>query len=409
MEYTKAAQMLTDAGIKALKPKAVRYLVSDGGGLNLEIRSNGTCSWVYRYRLQGRPEKVIIGGYPAISLKRARGERDKLRTTVADGKSPAQLKKQTRQRLSSEMTVKEFGERYFSEVVVGDRKDPTQVRRYLDKDIYPAVELGNKPLREVSPVDVQAVVFRKRDNGRQAAAGQLRGVLKGLFRYAVALQLIQTNPVDSLPMRYVTQARPRTRALSPAEIRCYLQTLYRSNCRRQFKLALHLILLTLVRKSELLLARWEHVDFESGEWQIPAGNSKNGLPHVVYLSRQASALFRELKGLAGASELVLPGRSSLSKPFAANALNQALQGMSFDMEPFTIHDSRRTASTLLHEKGFVSDVIEKALNHTIGGVRGVYNKAEYAEQRKKMLQFWADFVEGIASERQVIVGQFGVA
>ena len=399
--------MLTDTGIKALKPQDVRYLVSDGGGLNLEVRPNGTCSWVYRYRLEGRAEKVILGAYPAISLKRARAERDKRRTSVAEGRSPAQLKKKAKLNLNSEMTVKEFGERYFAEVVTRDRKDPIGVRRYLDNDIYPP--LGNRSLPKVSPVDVQSVVFRKRDNGRPAAAGQLRGVLKGLFNYAVALQLVQTNPVDSLPMRYVTQARPRTRALSPGEIRCYLQTLYKSNCRRQFKLALHLLLLTLARKSELLKARWEHIDFEAGEWQVPAENAKNTVPHIVYLSRQAKALFEELKALAGGSELVLPGRSSLSRPFAANALNKALDGINFGMEPFTIHDSRRTASTLLHEKGFVSDVIEKALNHTIGGIRGVYNKAEYAEPRRKMLQFWADFVEGIASERQVIVGQFGAA
>jgi integrase len=305
------------------------------------------------------------------------------------------------------MTVREFGARYYAEVVTRDRKNPIEVRRYLDSDVYPA--LGNKPLREVAPVDVQAVVFRKRDNGRPAAAGRLRGVMKGLFNYARALQLVTTNPVDSLPMRYVTQARPRTRALSPTEIRCYLQTLYKSNCRRQFKLALHLLLLTLARKGELLKARWEHIDFAACEWHIPAENAKNTMPHVVYLSQQAKALFEELKKLAGGSELVLPGRSSLTKPFAGNALNKALEGINFEMEPFTIHDSRRTASTLLHEKGFVSDVIEKALNHTIGGIRGVYNKAEYAEPRRKMLQFWADFIEGIASERQVIVGQFGVA
>lgn len=168
-------------------------------------------------------------------------------------------------------------------------------------------------------------------------------------------------------------------------------------------------MLTLARKSELLQARWEHIDFDAGEWQVLAENAKNTMPHVVYLSRQAKALFLELKALAGGSELVLPGRGSLGKPFAGNALNKALEGINFNMEPFTIHDSRRTASTLLHEKGFVSDVIEKVLNHTIGRIRGVYNKAEYAEPRRKMLQFWADFIEGIASERQVIVGQFGVA
>ena len=126
----------------------------------------------------------------------------------------------------------------------------------------------------------------------------------------------------------------------------------------------------------------------------------------MYLSTQTVELFRGLKELASESAWVLPGRSSLSKPFAANALNKALENLNFGIPPFTIHDMRRTGSTLLHEKGFPSDVVEKALNHSIGGVRGVYNKAEYSEQRRKMLQFWADYVEGIASEKKVLLGNF---
>jgi integrase len=120
-------------------------------------------------------------------------------------------------------------------------------------------------------------------------------------------------------------------------------------------------------------------------------------------------LFRELKPLAGDSEFVLPSRSSQKRPFAHNALNQALVSMSLPMAVFTIHDLRRTGSTLLHEKGFPSDVVEEALNHTIGGVRSVYNKAKYGGQRKKMLQFWGDYIESLMSERKILVDRFGVA
>ena len=156
----------------------------------------------------------------------------------------------------------------------------------------------------------------------------------------------------------------------------------------------------------MLFAQWKDVDPDAGEWQIPAENSKTGRPHIVYLSKQAGGLFRELKRLAGDSVWVMPGRSSLAKPFAHNAMNQAMTSITFNIEPFTIHDLRRTGSTLLHEKGFPADVVEKALNHNIGGVRGVYNRAEYAEQRRKMLQFWGDYVEGLASEKKVLVGNF---
>jgi hypothetical protein len=157
----------------------------------------------------------------------------------------------------------------------------------------------------------------------------------------------------------------------------------------------------LVRKSELLNARWEHVHLDEGLWEIPAENSKTGKPHLVFLSRQAIEVFRELRFLSETSPLVLPGRSSLDKPFAHNALNHALDGVTFPITHFTIHDMRRTASTLLHERGFVSDVIEKALNHTMGGVRGVYNRAEYADQRRDMLQWWGGYVDSLA------VGELG--
>lgn len=156
-----------------------------------------------------------------------------------------------------------------------------------------------------------------------------------------------------------------------------------------------------------MLAQWKDVNLDSGEWNIPAENAKTQQPHTVYLSTQAASLLRELKSLAGESPWVMPGRSSLSKPFSHNAMNQAMGSIKFDIAPFTIHDLRRTGSTLLHEKGFVSDVIEKALNHTLGGTRGVYNRAEYAEQRRTMLQFWGGYIEGLASENPVLLGNFG--
>jgi integrase len=129
---------------------------------------------------------------------------------------------------------------------------------------------------------------------------------------------------------------------------------------------------TLVRKSELLTARWEHGDLDAAEWHIPAENSKTGKPHIVYLSRQVVEQFRELKKLAGTSELVLPGRSSLTKPFSHNAINQAVKSVmkGQDVPAFTVHDLRRTGATLLNENGWEADIVEKALNHTIGGVRG---------------------------------------
>jgi integrase len=244
--------------------------------------------WHYRYRLNGKQEQVTLGRYPALSLKLARAERDKRETLVAQGQSPAVQKRLARQGAAPDTTVAEFGERFFRDVVAKDRRDLTIPRRYFDKSIVPAI--GTKAVRDVTTEDV-------RD-------------------YAQTAGLVTTNPVLALPMRHVHKAKARERALSPDEIRTFLKAAFESNIRRQFKIGLHLILLTMVRKSELLLARWEHVDFEQAEWHIPAEHSKTGKPHIVFLSRQAVALFRELHALAGGSELVMPGRGSLTKPFA---------------------------------------------------------------------------------------------
>jgi integrase len=135
------------------------------------------------------------------------------------------------------------------------------------------------------------------------------------------------NPAVMIATRYIGKARKRSRVLTPQQIRLYLHTIYQSNIRRQFKLAPHILLLTLSRKSELLQARWEDVDFGAGDWLIPEENAKTGKPHIVYLSTRVAAMFQELETLAGESELVLPGRSSVTKLFAANALNKPWRGL----------------------------------------------------------------------------------
>jgi integrase len=339
-----------------------------------------------------------LGRYPMVSLKEARAKRDELAMMVFHGESPLRQKQLEKMAVGKTSTVHDFCERYFKEVIQKDRKDSTQLRRYLDKENYPA--FGSRSMEKVTAQDFQRLVFLKRDHGFESAAAQLRNLLKRIFDYAIVCGLVTVNPALATPTRFITRTRPRTRALSSDEVRIYLDVLYRSNIRRQFKLALHIILLTLVRKSELLQARWTDVDVERGEWLIPELNSKTGRPHTVYLSRQVREMFEELKTLSRESELGLPGRGTLRKPFAKNALNKALEGVNFSIAPFTIHDLRRTGSTILHEQGFPSDVVERALNHTIGGVRGVYNRAEYADQRRKMLQAWADYVDQLRMHRR---------
>jgi integrase len=404
---------LTDKRIQALWPRSKRYTVRDGRGLFLDITPGGVQTWIFRYQFNGKQEKFTIGRYTEITLKEARKKRDELAVDVAKGISPAEEKKKLRTqsttRSAGNPIVREFGERYLKEQVDKNWKDPSNERRYLEKDFFP--EFGNRSLKDITVLDIQLVVYRKRDGGHPSAAIHLRNAIKRMYDYAIELRLVLINPAAMVATKYVGKAVRRKRHLTPREIREFLQVIYRSNIRRQFKLALHIVVLTLVRKSMLLLATWDEFDFETAEWTIPKEHvkAKKGEEHehLVYMSTQVAAMFHELKALAGSSRFVLPGRGKLNQPFAKNALNKALEGLTFDMEPFTIHDQRRTASTLLRENGWDADVVEKALSHEKEGIAGVYNRAEYAKERKKMLQWWANYVDSIITESKVIVGNFG--
>lgn len=400
---------LTDTGIRALKPKDKPFQVADGGGLVLEVMPGGAKVWRLRYRLAGKPQKLTVGQYPAVSLNKARLERERVKGAIADGRSPAREKQQAKQTARelahADNSVESFARFWLAEVAEKANKNPRNIRRYVEKDIVPV--LGPKQLPEVTPADVLSLCDRIKKRGADQSALQVRNILKRIYAYAIARQRVQFNPAAAIEAQYIAVAKSRDRALSREEVGKLLRAVYASNMRRAHKLALHLLLLTMVRKADLIEAKWEHVDTEAGQWEIPT--TKTGKPHVVYLSTQARALFTELKELACGSPFVLPSRSSLQEPIAHSTLNVAIRALGVEIADFVLHDFRRTASTHLHEAGFPADVVEKALAHAIGGIRGVYNRAEYADQRRRMLQQWADMVDSWLNAKGAEVITLGVA
>ena len=180
---------------------------------------------------------------------------------------------------------------------------------------------------------------------------------------------------------------------------------------RRYKLAIYLLMITMLRKTELMHATWSEVNLEERTMVISASRMKMKRDHVVYLSDQATGVLEELKELAHGSRYLFPSnRSHEDKPICKSTINFMLKQLDVDVDRFVLHDFRRTASTLLHEQGHNSDVIEKLLAHEAKGVRGVYNRAQYADQRRQLLQEWADFVDAQREEQpKVILGAFGVA
>jgi integrase len=378
---------LTIKTVKALKPKIKRYLVADGDGLYLEIYPTGIKTWCVRHKRDGKPAKTTIGRWPFINLEQARKLAEQLKPTLFAGVPST--------------TVKEFGTRYMREIVTRDRKDPQPIQRCLEREVYPAI--GDKALEAVTVADLRIIIFTKREQGFEQAALAVRDVLKRMWDYAVVCGVAQSNPLLAMRRKYIAKASSRDRALTADEVAEFVCALDNSKLKPRIKAALKLILLTLTRKCEPLHAQWEEIDLDKGEWLIPASKSKNKKPHIVYLSRQAKALFAELAAAWGAvgpdpKHYVLHQLWSKSWPMSESTLNKALDRIKSDVAHFTVHDLRRTATTLLSEREYPADVIDKALNHIKGGVRGVYDRAAFKEQRIKMLQDWADVVEDLAIE-----------
>lgn len=407
----KAAIPLNDKRIKALKPKAKRYLIADGGGLVLEVMTSGSMVWRYRYSLNRKQQPLVtIGDYPAVSLQDARIRARRYAEIVADGVSPVADAKKDRGATKALDSVRAFADFWYeSEIAPKSLSYRTVTRRALDKDIYPAI--GNKALMEVNAGDVLAICDKVKGRGAPQMALFTRNVVKRMYEYAISRQAATINPGQQLVARYIATPQSRTRVLSPDEVGAVLRTVYASDMSRAYKLALHLLVVTMVRKSELIESEWSEFDLDEGVWRIPAERMKKDREHWVYLSAQAVSMLRELRTLSHSQRFVFPMRRGYEdRPIAKSTLNQAVRAMGSNVQHFVIHDFRRTASTHLHEMGHSSDAIEKALAHSIKGIKGVYNRAEYADERRKISQLWANFVDAqIAEEKKVVIGNFARA
>ncbi len=431
---------ISEVKLRNLKPKDKAYQESDGAGLFIEVMPGGSKIWRLRYRLFAKQEKVSLGEYPAFSLADARQWRTDCTALIKRGLSPMALKRgdaipddvkpeskemaeiflnnwcrdavEKRKTkiavLMEEDTVEAFSRRWFAEIVEPNNSAPRNIKRVLEKDVIPAI--GSKQVADVTVTDILAITDKVKARGADQMALQTRNVLKRLFAYAIAREKIKFNPAAAIEAKFIATARSRDVALTPDEIGKLLRAIYQSSIKRSHKLALHLLILCMVRKSELIEARWDEIDFALAVWTIPAERMKKDKAHIVPLAAQAIAMFEELKGLSSGSEWIFPSCGSLEKPIAKSTLNVAVKSLDMDVRDFVIHDFRRTASTHLHEAGYNSDWIEKALAHETKGIRGVYNKAQYAEQRRDMLKWWASFVDDqIEENRKVIIGRFGKA
>jgi integrase len=373
----------------------------------MSVMPSGAISFRLDYRLNGRRETVYLGRYgrDGISLARARELCLDARREVREGRSPAIEKQRDKRRLKEAKSSGEFGEKWLTGAPMADSTRAMR-RSIFERELLPAWR--NRLLTEITPDDLRAHCAKVVERGAPATAIHVRDILKQIYSFAILHGEKVANPADEVGPASIAHFVPRDRSLSPSEIRVMLKTLDRIATLPTIRLGMKLFLLTMVRKSELQDATWDEVDFENAVWSIPKERMKRSKAHNVYLSRQILDIFIALKTCAGNSRYVLPSRYDADAPMSRATFNRVTylvaeqaKADGLPLEAFTVHDLRRTGSTLLNELGFNSDWIEKCLAHEDGrSSRGVYNKAEYELQRRHMMQEWSDMIDAWVEGRK---------
>ena len=389
----KTVPPLSEAQIRAMEPRATRYSVADGNGLVLEVMPTGNKVWRFRYTLDGKRQPLTtIGDYKRISLRVARERARKYAEMVAGGVSPAATARRDRGAEKRVDLLRDAAELYMT-AAMASKSDEYQrtTRRALDKDVLRVI--GNKPIGAVTSEDIVAICERIKRRGSPKMALHTRNVIKRLYEFLIARQLATSNPAAVVPARFIATQDSRTRVLTPGEIGTTLRAIGASSIRRPLKLALHLLVLTMVRKSELIEATWAEFDLKAALWKIPATRMKNGREHWVYLPRQAAVMLHELREARSSRTFVFPTVRGEDRPIAKSTLNQAVKALGLEIEHFVLHDFRRTAATHLLEMNQAADAIGTALARASKETVSATEQVDDADQQRGMLQRWADFVE----------------
>lgn len=391
---------LTDAKIRNTKPADKPLKLTDGGGLYLEVRPTGTRLWRLRYRIDGKENVFAIGGYPEIGLADARDAREKAKPLIRQGIHPSHNRQA--ERLANSAANANTFEAVAREWI--KKKAPSwtpyylrQVERFMAADVFPFV--GKLPIRNVSAAHLLEILNRIEGRGAATVALLVRQWSSAVFRYAVATLRADADPAAALKGAIHRPKVQHHKPLTRDQIAEFSKALEQYGGYRTTVIALRLMLLTFVRTVELRKAEWIEFDLDRAEWRIPAERMKMREPHLVPLSTQAVELLRELATHTGGRRQLFPNLRNPSECMTATTLNRALERMGFngkDSIGFSAHGFRATASTMLNEMGFRADVIERQLAHAERNkVRASYNQAEYLEERRQMMQAWAEYLHDI--------------
>lgn len=400
------ATRLTDPTIRKAKPPIKPVKLVDGGGLYLLLRPDGGRWWRWDYRrpVTGKRNTLSLGTYPDTGLADARHKRNAARTLLAAGIDPGEHRKATdaagaeRAANSFEVVAREWlGKQAW---VAGYS---VKVAAWMDNDVFPYI--GSRPVAELTAPEFLRVACRIEERGAIESAHRIMQNCGQVMRYAIATGRADRNPVADLKGALpAPTARHHAAITDPAALGALLRAIDGYSGDPVTRAALKLAPLWFVRPGELRHAEWTEIDFDKAEWNIPAGKMKTRQPHLVPLCKQVVLILRDLHALTGRGQYVFPGARSPRRPMSNNAITAALRRMGYDGDTMTAHGFRASARTILDEVlGYRPDYIEHQLAHAVRDPNGrAYNRTAHLPERRKMMQGWADYLDGLRAGGNVV-------
>ncbi|WP_052282395.1 tyrosine-type recombinase/integrase [Kluyvera genomosp. 1] len=411
---------LTDIKVRTAKPTDKQYKLTDGNGMHLLVHPNGSRYWRLQYRFSGKQKMLALGVYPDVSLADARARRDDARKLLANGIDPGDKKKNDKVEQEEARTFEQLAIEWHATNKKWSEEHSRRVLKSLEDNLFPAI--GKRNIAELKTRDLLAPIKAVEMSGRLEVASRLQQRTTAIMRYAVQSGLLDYNPAQEMAGAVASSNRQHRPALELRRTPELLQRIDSYTGRPLTRLAVELTLLVFIRSSELRFARWSEIDFETSMWTIPAEReaiegikhsqrgSKMRTPHLVPLSRQALAILKQVHKLSGDRDFVFIGDHDHRKPMSENTVNKALRVMGYDTKIEVCgHGFRTMACSSLIESGLWSrDAVERQMSHMErNSVRAAYiHKAEHLDERRLMLQWWADFLD---ANREKAVSPFDFA
>lgn len=400
---------LTEATIKGAIRSAIQTATGgkkyDERGLYLLLEPRGTrCGawWRFKYRFQGKERGLSLGVYPDVKLKQAREKRDDARALLADGVDPSRQRRVQKQ--SHALTFKLVAEEWLQLQSQSLAQLTLAKARWLfDSHIFP--EIGSEPISRITAPLLLAALRKIEAKGAHETAQRAKQKCSQVFRYAIATGRADRDPTQDLRGALAPVVTQNHAAITePSRVGELLRAIDGYVGQPVTHAALRLAPLVFVRPGELRAAEWAEFDLETAEWRIPGSRMKMGEQLVVPLSTQAVAILRDLHALTGRGRYAFPSLRTTARPMSENTLNAALRRLGYTGDDMTAHGFRTTASTLLNEQGWHPDLIELQLAHAERNkVRAAYNKAQRLDERRKMMQAWADYLDGLRASVNVVL------